>query len=78
MFNLSDILGNDKIVPVTDKNGNLKVWNPDELDPKVLARVSKHREARGGVNYIIVYFNAPGDPPSNDIGYKYLAPENNG
>ncbi len=67
-FTLASIL-DDAVVPVYGPGGReLKVYD----SPKYARIVERFQE--DGVRYVIVMFNHPSNPPSNDTRYLYLAP----
>lgn len=47
---------------------NVRVWDGAKYG-KIVDRFNKNE-----VNYVIVMFDAPGNPPSNSKRYVYLAP----
>lgn len=60
-----DNLANDK--PVNEDNKH-RAWDGAKYGRIV------DRFTEDGIRYVVVNFDAPGDPPSNYIDYIYLAP----
>jgi len=71
-FNVADILAGDSEppTPVIDRNMNLRAWD-NAPHGRVIRRYSEY-----GVEYVVVVFDHPGAPPSNNTEYLYLAEDN--
>lgn len=81
MFRINDLLAGqstdirgseDDIVPALTSDGKtLKTWDSSAYKyGRVVDKFTKNY-----VDYVIVMFNHPDDPPSNYVRYLYLAPE---
>lgn len=57
------------LIAVEEPDGSLKVWDGAKYG-SVVDKFSKNF-----VDYVIVMFNHPNNPPSNQVRYLYLAPE---
>lgn len=69
MFSVDDLFQNGNTIAVTGSDGRgLKVYDR----PKNSRIVERFEE--NGVKYVVVKFDNPGNPPSNNYEYLYLAP----
>lgn len=66
LFNDPDYQTGD-FTPAYDDGFALKIYN-NEPNSYIILEFTED-----GEDYVVVKFNAPGNPPSNDIEYLYLA-----